>query len=141
MFTSIPNDFFSEENMLNYAEKYRSNNSKSMPGFAYFGDETVKQKNIDEYQNQQAFSMEELRQALPDINQEKQSIELNIHTGIAKISRIKLINGQYMENSREDRANTEILMEDIKKFEERGFNVYRVKNNDQILYLTRYNIL
>lgn len=141
MFTSVPNDFFSEENMLKYADKYRASTEKSMPGFAYFGDDPAKPKGVDQYQNQQAFSIDELRQAFPDANQEKQSVELNIKTGLARISRVKLINGQYMENAREDKAEVTSILDDIKKFEDRGFNVYRVKNNDQILYLTRFNIL
>ena len=86
-----PNDFFSEENMLKHADKYRASTEKSMPGFVYFGDDPAKPKGVDQYQNQQAFSIDELRQAFPDANQEKQSVELNIKPVLLESQELKLI--------------------------------------------------
>jgi hypothetical protein len=150
MFSSIPNGFFDVENMEKLGEMYRktassstnpadrldpamSSNTKTAASFRDYSTSS------DPYQ--QAFDIEELRSAYPDANQEKQSIEISLATGQAVITRLKMINGKYAHKTMQDNIDQAFIEDDIKKFEGAGFIAYRVKNDSQILYLTKFNVL
>lgn len=135
MFSSIPQGFFDVENMEKLGAMYRD---KVGPNPADILDQAVKDAKKD---FSQPFDLQELRDAYPEANQEKQSIEINLTTGNATINRLKLVNGQYQHKTMEDVIDKSEIDKDILKFEKAGFVSYRVKSNNQILYLTKFNVL
>lgn len=148
MFSSIPNGFFDVDNMERLGEMYRNQTSvKKNP--ADILDEAVvsaKKSPLNNYATssdpyQQAFDIEELRSAYPDANQEKQSIEIRLSSGSAIITRLKMIDGKYAAKTLQDKIDQDFIEDDIRKFESAGFIAYRVKNDSQILYLTKFNVL
>lgn len=141
MFSSIPNGFFDIDNMEKLGEKYRKSTSNINPAddldsFAKNYKDNTDQSNPYE----QSFSIDELRGAYPDVNQEKQSVEISLTTGVAIITRLKIANGQYVSKVLKDRVDTNLIEEDVDKFKKAGFTSYQVKDN-KILYLTKFNIL
>ena len=129
MDSAIPNDFFDEENMNKFGEMYRNKVDKFVDDLGLPSVDIDIGENIsavmdqedlqsdtkkdsepnhevygsDKYQYQPVFSIAELRNVYPGIGQEKQSIDIDMGTGLTVVSRIKLYNNQYIEKSIEDR--------------------------------------
>ena len=139
MFSSIPNDFFDVDNMEKLGEMYSKKSKKSPSMDAPAKEAEYEVPNATSYQ--QTFNLEELRNSYPDASQEKQSIEISLATGQAIITRLKLINGQYAHNTIEDTIDQDVIEQDIQKFQRAGFVTYKVRDNAQILYLTKFNVL
>lgn len=91
--------------------------------------------NTAKYQYTSAFELDELRSIMPDDGQTKQSIEINTLTGKAFLLEIALNLGQIVKRIAETEFDQNTLNDDIKRFEEKGFRSYRVKNNDKIIFL------
>lgn len=143
MFSSIPNGFFDIDNMEKLGEKYRKSTSNKIDPNDLLDSLSQDSETIIPNQNnpyEQSFNIDELRGAYPEANQEKQSIEISLTTGVAIITRLKIANGQYVTKVLKDRIDTKFIEEDVDKFKKVGFTSYQVKDS-KILYLTKFNIL